>query len=151
MSSSHIEGNHSVIFVIVISDQLRPRVWGLGSDHPLGTSLLLHLAALGSATGRTAEKTSPQRKSPYRASAYIMLAYISLAKASHVVKPVSGWKYMYREFESQLPFLASNLISLHLSFLFCKVKTVFSSLYLGGWDNKNIASRELKKWPSTGR
>ena len=148
MSSSHIEGNHSVIFVIVISDQLRPRVWGLGSDHPLGTSLLLHLAALGSlivATGRTAEKTSPQRKSPYRASAYIMLAYISLAKASHVVKPVSGWKYMYREFESQLPFLASNLISLHLSFLFCKVKTVFSSLYLGGWDNKNIASRELKK------
>ena len=83
MSSSHIEGNHSIRFVIVISDQLRPRVWGLGSDHPLGTPLLLHLAALGSlivATGRTAEKTSPQRKSPYGASAYIMLAYISLAK-----------------------------------------------------------------------
>ena len=67
MSSSHIAGNHFFIFVIVISDQLRPCVWGLGSDPPLGTSLLLHMAGLGSLivpTGRTAE-TSPQRKSPY--------------------------------------------------------------------------------------
>lgn len=68
MSSSHIAGNHSFIFVIVISDQLGPCVWGLGSDPPLGTSLLLHMAGLGSLivqTGRTAKKTSPQRKSPY--------------------------------------------------------------------------------------
>lgn len=68
MSSSHIAGNHSIIFVMVISDQLRPCVWGLGCDPPLGTSLLLHIAGLGSLIvpiGRTAEKTSPQRKSPY--------------------------------------------------------------------------------------
>lgn len=87
MSSSHIAGNHSFIFVIVISDQLGPCVWGLGSDPPLGTSLLLHMAGLGSLivqTGRTAKKTSPQRKSPYE------LLLTSCLLISHWPKQVTG-------------------------------------------------------------
>lgn len=71
--------------------QLSLRVWGLGSDPPLGTCILLHMAGRGSLRapeGSTAEKTSPQRASAYSALAYVVLINTRLAKAIHGVKSI---------------------------------------------------------------
>lgn len=109
------------------------------SDSQMGTLILLCLVSpwLACIVWELQEEALQRRQAPHRQALIkprlVMLAKISSAKASHILKPRLKWKGTQRIWISALSFLTltSDLISLSLSFLLCKVKMLPSLHNLG--------------------